>query len=406
MSVDLAATLERELGGDVLECHEPDELDGVALAATLRPVDGPGLGEAVRALGRHGLAAVLRGAGRHLSLGNPPSRADVFLATDRLAGVDTFEAGEGVCHAAAGTRLAELRRVVGEQGWEIPIDAPAEATLGGALAAAALGPRSHGYGLARDAVLGLEVVLGSGERTRCGGRVVKNVTGYDLAKLYVGSLGTLAVIEGAWLRLRPRPEATRVVAASLADLEAGCAFALEAARRVSTRACALWGSARRGYECVVELAGDELAVAHDAQALAAEVVAPQRLAELAEVQSGSSAGDLVLRIAALPTALPAIAHELAAAGAELAVHPGLRLLYARFVARAESPPAYDEALRAAASAARRADAALRIESAPPAVKRGRDVFGAGAAEIRLVRALKTRFDPQGTLAPGRAAGAT
>jgi len=397
--------LERELGGE-LERHAPVRVDGVAVDATLRPGDGEALALTLRALGRHGLAAVVRGAGLHAGLGNPPARVDALLATDRLAGVDEFEPREGVCHAGAGTPMASLRARVGEAGWEVPIDAPDAATLGGVLAAGVLGPRSLRFGPPRDAVLGLEVVLGSGERTRCGGRVVKNVTGYDLAKLYVGSLGTLGVIEGAWLRLRPQPEQTRVLATPARDLERGCDFALAASRRVSARACALLGDDDRGYECLVELAGDAAGVEHDARALAAEEVAPARLQEPVRLQAGEGPADLVVRLAALPSALVPAARSLAGAGAELAIHPGLRLLYARWRRDELDEAAGASLLAAADAAARAATASLRIESAPPAIKRQRDVFAAAEPELRLTRALKTRFDPQGTLAPGRAAGRT
>jgi glycolate oxidase FAD binding subunit len=202
MSAALDA-LGSELTDCALELHDPVPLDGVDIAATLSPRDGESLARAVAAVARAGLAAVPRGDGGHLGLGNPPSRADLFLSTLALSGVLAFEPAEGVCRAGAGTRLSELRRSVEAEGWELPLDGPGSATLGGALAAASVGPRSQGYGPARDAVLGLDVVLGSGERTRCGGRVVKNVTGYDLAKLYTGSFGSLGVIESAWLRLRP-----------------------------------------------------------------------------------------------------------------------------------------------------------------------------------------------------------
>jgi glycolate oxidase FAD binding subunit len=189
-----------------LERHPPEALDGVALAASLAPADAAEMGRALTEISAAGLVAIPRGGGRHLHLGNPPARADLCLSTHRLAGIEALEPAERVCRAAAGTPLAELRRAAASHAAEIPIDGPGDATLGGALAAASTGPRSHVFGRARDAVLGLDVVLGSGEVTRCGGRVVKNVTGYDLAKLYTGSLGSLGVITAAWLRLRPAPE--------------------------------------------------------------------------------------------------------------------------------------------------------------------------------------------------------
>jgi glycolate oxidase FAD binding subunit len=397
--------LERELPVE-LERHAPIRVDGVEIGATLRPASGEELSGSLRALGRLGLSALAIGAGRHLSLGNPPTRADCLLATGRLAEVDVCEPREGVCHAGAGVPLARLRARVAEAGWELPLDAPDESTLGGALAAGVLGPRCQGFGAPRDAVLGLEVVLGSGERTRCGGRVVKNVTGYDLAKLYVGSLGTLGVIEGAWLRLRPRPEAVSLLAARFDELSRGLAFARAASRRASARACVLLGARERGYECLVELAGDEVAVAHDAGELPADAVTGDRLAEAVALQSAAGPGDLVVRIAALPSGLAVAAPGLAAAGAELALHPGLRLLWARWRSERSDEPALASRLAAAGSAARDAAGSLRVESAPPSTKQERDVFGVGAAEVGLSRALKSRFDPRGTLAPGRAPGRT
>jgi len=217
----------------------------------MRPASG--------AEGRTGVSALVRGCGGHLGFGNPPRSADVFVCVERLTGVDEFDAADGVCHAAAGTTLAEVRETVAARGWELPLDPPGERTsVGGTLAAAAVGPRALGFGLPRDGVLGLEVVLANGERTRCGGRVVKNVSGYDLGKLYTGSLGTLGVIEGAWLRLRPRPATTRMLEMGFAQLAEACAAGLAAARRDSARAVALASAAPpdgEGFGLVLEFAG-------------------------------------------------------------------------------------------------------------------------------------------------------
>ena len=104
--------------------------------------------------------------------------------------------------------LRDVREALAASGWELSLDPPGrDSTVGGCLAAASVGPRALGLGLPRDQVLGLTVSLASGERVRCGGRVVKNVTGYDLNKLYTGSFGSLGVIESAWLRLRAAPRA-------------------------------------------------------------------------------------------------------------------------------------------------------------------------------------------------------
>jgi glycolate oxidase FAD binding subunit len=179
--VDALQALAREVGQGLESVrHEPVSIDGIDVSTTLRPRDGDALARTLRALGQQGLAAVPLGGGRHLELGNAPRRVDALLSTLHLTAIGDFEPAEGVCHAGAGTRLGALRERVAQAGWELPLDAPDDATLGGVIAAGAVGPRTQGYGAPRDVVLGLEVVLGSGERTRCGGRVVKNVTGYDL----------------------------------------------------------------------------------------------------------------------------------------------------------------------------------------------------------------------------------
>lgn len=384
-----------ELGGGALTYHDPIDLDGVAIAATLSPGDGPALSRAVAAISRAGLAAVPRGGGRHLALGNPPTRADLFLSTTALDEIEAFEPAEGVCRAAAGTRLAQLRAVVLAEGWELPLDGDDSATLGGALAAGSVGPRSHGFGPARDAVLGLDVVLGSGERTRCGGRVMKNVTGYDLAKLYTGSLGSLGVIESAWLRLRPRPETTRVIERRFDSLEAGCEQGLLAARRTTVRACALLSGSR----LVVEMAGDAAGVAADAAAIGGEQRDAAALEELSSLQWGGAPGELRFRISALPSELCAVLLPLLREDLRVLAYPGLGLVY---VCGTEANAA---ALSAAThTAAQAASGPLRCEAAPLSWKRRSDVFGASADERRLYAELKRRFDPQAVLSPGRLLG--
>jgi glycolate oxidase FAD binding subunit len=407
---DALQRLDGELGG-VLERHEPVYVDGVAVGATLRPEGGEALAAALRAIADAGLAALPRGAGTHCGLGNSPRRADVLLSTAGLRGVDTFEPAEGVCHAAAGTPLAALRTAVTGEGWELPLDVPDDAaTLGGALAVAAVGPRTQGYGPARDAVLGLEVALASGERTRCGGRVVKNVTGYDLAKLYIGSLGSLGVIEAAWLRLRPAPECVRALEVPPAALEEACAQGLAAARRSSVRACALLSQDSRELRGVLELAGDAPSVERDARWLADELGAqaadPACLDAVGLVQRGApESGGLRFRLALLPSALAAGAARLSAAGASLLLYPGVNLVYARFALDGpDDGPGAARAFDAAREVARAGSGALLCECAPPAAKRERDVFAPDPEALRLMRSLKAQFDPGGVLNPGRFAG--
>src|SRR5262249_19160904 len=121
----------------------------------------------------------------------------------------------------AGVRVARLQQLLAAEGQRLPIDVPraGEATLGGALATNASGPRRLGFGTPRDYVIGITTVNDRGESTKAGGRVVKNVAGYDLCKLHVGALGTLGVISQVTLKLRPLPESSALVCFGCGDGE-------------------------------------------------------------------------------------------------------------------------------------------------------------------------------------------
>jgi len=164
------------------------------------------------------LAAILRegkpvhavGNGTKLHLG-PGSEAEP-VAVRRLAGVTAYEPGDLVACVRAGTRLADLQAELARHGQWLPIDPPyAEATIGGILATNSSGPRRLAYGTMRDHLIGLRVMGPDGSVTRSGGRVVKNVTGYDLHKLHVGAFGTLGVLLEANFKVRPRPELSAAV---------------------------------------------------------------------------------------------------------------------------------------------------------------------------------------------------
>jgi glycolate oxidase FAD binding subunit len=407
------------VGGEGLAEHEPVPVEGFAIEATLRPACGESLAAALRALDAHRLAALVRGGGTLLACGNRPSRADVLLDTRALAGVPVLDAEEGVALAAAGTALAELAAQAREVRLELPLDPPGEsATVGGALAAAAVGPR---FAQPRDAVLGLEVALATGERTRCGGRVVKNVTGYDLMKLHTGAFGSLGVIASAWLRLRALPERVALCAAPLPMEARGFGAALEAARLATARAAALLDGARARALApelaqgdallVVELAGDAAAVAKDAERLAqaaGALEAPEGLLDRVRAVQAEPASEegLRLRVAHLPSRLEAAWRAAAAGGLQLLAYPGRGLLFASRALDAARRDAaeVEAALEAGRRAARAGGGPLRLESAPLWAREGRDVFEPTPSLLSVYRGLKERFDPHGVLNPGRFAG--
>jgi glycolate oxidase FAD binding subunit len=420
----------RAAAGDEALCeHAAIDIDGAALAWTLEPPDADALARALRVLAARALPVVVRGGGSRLAYGNPPVGARLLLSTRALDGIVEFDAAEGVLCAAAGTPLQTLRDAVDGSAWELPFDPPgARSTLGGVLATAAVGPRHAGFGRPRDLVLGLDVVLGDGLRARCGGRVVKNVTGYDLMKLHVGGLGAFGVLASAWLRLRPRPASVRVLSAPLGSGADLWPRALAAARLPSVRAAALIDPslavalepsrpAAAGGLLLVELAGDDAAVARDARLLeapaagtdmdvrgvAAHEASPGAIGRLRALQ-GETFGPVGLRfrLAILPDRLADVSGRLERAGAALLSYPASGLVFARFsLERDVDAAGVDVAWRAARDAARAGGGFAVLEAAPPWAKSARDVFGDAGDDAALLRALKHRFDPAGILNPPR-----
>lgn len=160
-------------------------------------------------------------------MGFPPERVDVTVETTDLAGIVTYEPADLTIAAQAGTPLQTISTTLAACGQFVPFDAPRPqyATLGGTLAAGWRGPRRHAYGRLRDFVIGSTVVLADGTIARAGGMVVKNVAGYDMSRLYVGSFGTLGVLAQANLKTMPQTGRGRVFLARLPEGSRHRAFA-------------------------------------------------------------------------------------------------------------------------------------------------------------------------------------
>jgi glycolate oxidase subunit GlcD len=172
--------------------------------------------EVMKVASKHGWAILPGGGGSWLDVGNPLARVDVVVSTRRLNRIIEHEPADLVAMTEAGVTLGELNQELSRKGQWLPLD-PAgygEATIGGIVATGTNGLHRYGYGPTRGFVIGLKVVLADGRLVRAGGRVVKNVAGYDLCKLFTGSYGTLGVIVEANFKLRPRPEQEATVIAS------------------------------------------------------------------------------------------------------------------------------------------------------------------------------------------------
>lgn len=198
----LAAT-----GVEVTVATPADHVDGVGARWVARPAGTDEVAALLKCCAANGFASVARGSGTKLRWGAPPRRADVIVDLGRMSAVLDHAAGDLVVEVEAGCRLSTLRATLARYGQQLAVDGDDDATVGGIIATAASGPRRQAYGTVRDLLIGITFVRADGTVASAGGRVVKNVAGYDLCKLFVGSYGTLGVITRAVFRLHPLPAA-------------------------------------------------------------------------------------------------------------------------------------------------------------------------------------------------------
>jgi len=252
-------------------------------------VASPGSAEEVAGLLRTAseaqLSVLLRGAGRHHYLGAPPEPIGLVVSLTRLNAIVEYDPQDLTVTAQAGISLGELRRVVGEHGQMLPLDPPGPetATLGGIASANLAGPMRTRHGSPRDLVIGLRAALTNGEVIKAGGRTVKNVAGYAINRLFVGSLGSVGAITEITARLVPLPEARATLAAPLAPDEAAEVTSWLVGSQLEVAACQVLN-----YPAAQRLRG---------------VQPPRggRPPEAGQTNSGSPAG----RVAGLPVGAPA-----------------------------------------------------------------------------------------------------
>lgn len=383
-------------------------VDGVRPAR----VERPGSVEEVQAVVREGRPLVATGLGAHLDMGAPPRALDVLLQLDRLDRVVDHQAADMTVTVEAGCPLVRLQETLAAAGQWLPIDPPRPevTTVGGFLAADLSGPLRASQGTARDLVLGLRVVGADGALVASGGRVVKNVAGYDLSKLHIGALGTVGVIVEATFRVRPRPEreAAMVISSSRpADLALAVRdlvepFWLEAAGP---------GVLDEGPAAIVGLAGIAAEVDHAAAVVAAIDGGARRVDDGAALRVRLGRFDAepcaaLLTASALPADTGAVmdAVEAAAsatgAGVRLLAHAANGVVRVAVAAPAHVAPIVERLRPRLAGMG----GTVVVRRAVPEAKQGLDVWGDVGPGLVLMRTLKAAFDPGGILAPGRFVG--
>ncbi|MDQ4009884.1 MAG: FAD-binding oxidoreductase [Actinomycetota bacterium] len=204
---------------EVAEATDADTVDGVPARWVAWPRSTEEVSTVLRVAAGLGLRVIARGSGTRLSWGVPPTDLDLIVDTSRMDAVLAHAAGDLVVTTQAGLRMVDLQNQLSSRRQRLALDGSdvLAGTIGGTIATAASGPLRYRFGSVRDLLIGITVVLADGTVTRSGGTVVKNVAGYDLGKLYTGSLGTLGVITEAVFRLHPLPEVSRWITVQAAD---------------------------------------------------------------------------------------------------------------------------------------------------------------------------------------------
>src|ERR1051326_561047 len=193
-------------------------VDGKEPQAVVLPKTGDSVGRLVDWLGVHGYSVIAWGGGTTMTIGNPPGKYDVALDLRRMNRLVEYTPEDMTVTVEAGMTLGEFQHVLAQHAQFLPVEAPERATIGGLIASNRYGPSRLAWGMIRDWLIGIRFVRGDGKVIHGGGKVVKNVAGYDLCKLLIGSYGTLGIITEATFKVAPLPLARHTCATTLAQM--------------------------------------------------------------------------------------------------------------------------------------------------------------------------------------------
>jgi glycolate oxidase FAD binding subunit len=409
----------------------PYVIEGRTPAAAVFPGSLEEMSGVVGAAASAGVPVIAWGGGTAMSVGAPPARPSLVLGLKRLDRLLEHEPGDLTATVQAGMTVAALQGALRARGQWLSLDPPGaeRATIGGVVAANAAGPRRQLYGTARDLVIGLTVVTADGTVVKGGGKVVKNVAGYDLPKLFIGSYGTLGVIADVTVKLRPASEDERLVAVRFDRLK-DCGAAVRAVLAsdlipvaleiFDAAAGAALGPAGAGPTLVVGFDGLPEQVAWQAAQLPA-VLAPHGGRDAVTLPAETWARLPVLAREALPapaavmtfSVLPTLVAETMEQGAGAARQRGFASAWSAHAgvgvvtgalggAGAEhDSPAIAAVLVQWRAAARAGGGQATLVSAPLAVKSQVPVWDDAGAAGRIMQRIKALLDPGGILNPGR-----
>jgi glycolate oxidase FAD binding subunit len=425
-------------------------------AVAVRPQSTPEIADIVKFAAKEQLAIIATGARTKLALGLPPRQYDIALDMTRLDRVVAYDPGDLTLGVEAGIPLHKLGGILAEHRQFLPLGVPyqSQTTIGGTIASGVDSPLRQLYGTARDYLLGMEFVTGEGIATKSGGRVVKNVTGYDIHKLMIGALGTLGVITRINFKTFPMPAASRAFVATFQTVERACGmrnrvsqsplapmtlelfspgvadlFSSEAAARIEpnpmpenlisgprwsfTAGFAGNPNTLDRYENDFRKIAEECG-AVDATVLSGPQIAPAfaRKREFIPIALSSSPAATIVKMSVLPTKMAEVltAATRAAEGNHLpwvAMARGVGVIYFSMLptdrnddTKRQCAQASDQILAACAALGGQAS----IPWCPTEWKGVLKVWGLDRADFAEMKKLKSVFDPHGVLSPGRFVG--
>ena len=395
----------------VRDAGPADAVGGLAVPKIVEPGTAAEVAAVLKAANAGGLAVIPRGGGTKLEWGNPPKRADLILSTVRLNQVEEHAWEDMTATVSAGCTIQQVQDALAQHRQRIALETlwPERATIGGVLAANDTGAVRLRFGGLRDLIIGATIALPDGTLAKSGGKVVKNVAGYDLPKLATGSVGTLGVITQAIFRLHPVFAATKTISFSVASAGEGnklilaandsplvpTGLQLVAGSEDSVRVDARFEGVPAGIDSQLEhlkkLAGS-----------AREVAAPADAWRRESFWQGAEPA-LVAKFSVLPAKIEEFCEAVRAAGLrwKLAVQAygvgWLRL-------EGGSPQQFVAALTALRARAEAAFGSFVVLHCPAELRQQIDPWGSAGDALGVMVRIKTQFDPNGTLNPGRFVG--
>ena len=409
--------LQNIVGEDnVREASSEDAVEGVEPAFVVEPGSVEEASELMKLIREKGLTATPRGSGTKMHQGDPPRGLDLVISTARMNEIVEYVPGDQIVRVQAGIKLDDLQEKLAEENQMIALD-PAEdgATVGGIVATNSSGPRRYSYGTVRDLIIGIKVVLANGTVAKAGGKVVKNVAGYDLSKLFTGSMGTLGLIVEANFRLHPIKDASKTV---IAEIHGGPQEFYEAVHSVAvTQAEPTAIEMRYGEnEKLVAVFLESIEGGIDAKVEAVsyalkahgEVRDPEEGSRLGNVNPPVEEDGALVKISAPPAELAGVLDSVLGAAErrglshpEITGHAGTGVT---FVAASGDENALAETIEEVREIWVRRGGGVVLLDAPKKVKDRVGTWGPSRDDIGLMRRVKDKFDSQGNLNPGRFVG--